>query len=81
MTQLELAQKHEIEQLQKKLELMKKLSTTNGFYQYYFSKLKDFPFNYECFAHVNDLYYNLFGVERYTSFDSFRNSLKNNLKK
>lgn len=72
MTQLEIAQKHEIEQLQKKLELMQKLSTTNGFYQYYFSKLNDFKFNYECFAEVNNLYYSLFGVERYTSWDSFR---------
>jgi len=77
MTQLEIAQKHEIEQLQKKLELMKKLSTTNGFYQYYFSKLKDFKFNYECFAHVNDLYYKTFGIERYKSYESFRRSLNN----
>lgn len=72
MTQLEIAQQHEIEQLQKKLELMKKLCTTDGFYQYYFSKLNDFKFNYECFAYVNDLYYKHFGVERYKSYESFR---------
>jgi hypothetical protein len=78
MTQLELAQKHEIEKLQEKLELMKKLGTSNGFYKYYFAQLKHHNFNYECFAKVNDLYFTLFGVERYTSWDSFRNSLKNN---
>lgn len=81
MTNLELAQEHEIKKLQEKVALMKQLATTEGFYKYYFQKLNSFKFNYECFNYINNLYFQLFGVERYKSWESFRQSLNNpNLK-
>ncbi|WP_281225379.1 hypothetical protein [Flavobacterium aquiphilum] len=61
-----------IEQLEKKIELMRKLSTTTGFYLHYFSELKNHKSNKQCFDGVNELYHSLFGEYRYSDFNSFK---------
>ncbi|WP_369616925.1 hypothetical protein [Flavobacterium sp. CFS9] len=65
----------EIEKLQEKVELMRKLSTASGFYSYYFSKILEYPSNKACFHSVNELYHELFGQYRYSDYDYFRVSL------
>lgn len=62
----------ENEKLKMKLELMQKLCSTQKFYQYYFSELKNYKTNTECFNAVNDQYLKLFGVYRYSDWDSFK---------
>jgi hypothetical protein len=62
----------EITKLQEEFELIRQLGRSNGFYMYYFSKLKDFKTNIDCFHHVNDLYYKYFNEYRYSSYNSFR---------
>lgn len=51
-----------------------------GFYRYYFSELRYFKTQKECFQHVNDLYHFLFGEYRYESYTSFSNGFKIKLK-
>lgn len=70
-TQLEIAQAHELEVLMQKIELMRQLSSTNGFFQYYFKNLNNYKTNTDCFNHCNDLYFELFGVYKYSSMQSF----------
>ena len=72
MTQLEIAQKHEIEKLQEKLQLMIQLSTREGFYKFYFSKLNEYETNVKCFNEINEIYRSIFGEYRYSDFNSFR---------
>lgn len=66
----------EILKLKKENELMRKLATTEGFYQYYFSQLPFFSSNLDCFNHINETYYNFFNEYKYSSYDSFK-KLKN----
>lgn len=47
-----------------------------GFYQYYFNDLKHHPTQIECFNHVNDLYFDIYGEYRYESYQSFSNQYK-----
>jgi len=65
----------ENEKLRAKMELMQKLSTAQKFYAYYFTKLKEFPSNKACFDHVNEQYFTLFGVWRYSDYNSFKGRL------
>lgn len=61
----------QIEELQAENKLMRQLATSTGFYEYYFSQLKHHRTNIECFNHVNDLYFDIFGEYRYASYYSF----------
>lgn len=81
MTQLELAQKAELEKLQAQNELMRKLATKSGFYHFYFTKINDFKTNIECFNYCNELYHSLFGEYRYSSNESFKNNNAQKFKK
>lgn len=64
-------QQLKIEELQKENKLMRQLATPTGFYEYYFKQLKHHQTNMECFNHVNDLYFEIFGEYRYSSYYSF----------
>lgn len=67
-------QKHltqKIDRLIKENSLMKKLATSQGFYEYYFSQLNNYKSNVECFEAVNELCFEIFGEYRYSSYKSF----------
>lgn len=66
-----------IAQLEAEIQLMKRLTTSVGFYEYYFSQLKYHTTNVECFNKVNETYFNIFGEERYSDYRSFMISNKN----
>jgi hypothetical protein len=61
----------QMQELKTQIKLLKQLGTAEGFYQYYFSELKNYRTNIECFNAVNDLYLDLFGEYRYSSWHSF----------
>lgn len=64
----------QIESLQQENKLMKKIATTQGFYQYFFSQLKNHRTANECFNNVNDIYFDFFGEYKYSSWFSFRSN-------
>jgi hypothetical protein len=64
----------------RKIDLMKKLSTSKGFFQYYFSLLKSSVTNEDAFCKVNELYLQHFGETRFNNYIEFRNSLKSSFK-
>lgn len=68
-------------QLAQKYALAKQLGTTVGFFMYYLDSLCKFNTQTETFNNVNLLYYKIFGVYKYSDYDSFRHSLKHYLKK
>jgi hypothetical protein len=61
-----------IAKLEKENELMKKLSTSKGFYEYYFEFLKVSKTKVQAFNNVNKLYLNFFGRKRYDDFSTFK---------
>jgi hypothetical protein len=71
MNQIEIANR-EIERLKKITDLMRKLATNDGFYHYYVSRLGKHKNNRECFEEVNDLFFELFGEYKYSSYGSFK---------
>lgn len=66
-----------------KEELMRKIGGANnlGFFQYYFDMLPGFRTKYECFNHVNEQYFDLFGEYRYTDYNSFRKQYNSKIHK
>ena len=72
----------QLREMEEQNRLMRTLGTRTGFYEFYFKELgkrnaKGGPkhrTNFECFNYVNELYLGLFGEERYTSYNSFRNA-------
>lgn len=64
----------QIQELQKQNELMRKLATPNGFYEYYFSQLPKHRTQESCFNAVNEMYFYFFGEYLYSSYTSFANS-------
>lgn len=72
----EIALRKEIEKLRADNELMKKLSSTSGFFDFYFEKLKVSKTNVEAFELANNKYYELFGAFKYVSETAFRHSLR-----
>lgn len=70
-----LQQERELVLLQLKVKLMQKLATASGFFSYYFENLKSFLKREQCFNHVNDLYFELFGHYRYDSYSNFKNNV------
>ena len=61
-----------IAKLERENEIMSKLSTSSGFYKYYFSKLPNFETQKKCFDFVNKQYCLLFGELRYDSYEHFK---------
>ncbi|MBF05016.1 MAG: hypothetical protein CMP76_17200 [Flavobacterium sp.] len=72
MTALEQHLQAEIEKLRKEKLIMKKIGTSTGFYEYYFSELCNFTTNLECFNAVNELHFDFFGEYKYAGYESFR---------
>lgn len=72
MNQQEIAAHAEEQKYREKCELMRKLYTPQGFFQYYFSKLSEFNTDKECFEALNDLHEELFGVPRYSDYYCFK---------
>lgn len=72
ITQHHLAVQAENERLKKENELMKKIASTEGFYDFYFKQINCFKNRREAFKYVNDLYKKHFGCYRYADYDSFR---------
>lgn len=62
----------EIEKLKTENEIMSKISTSIGFYEYFFKELKNYKTEIECFNEVNKLYFNLFGVYRFENYQTFK---------
>lgn len=79
--QKKLADQVELEKLQKKVERMQELVPINGFYKAYFKMLNESESNTAAFNKLNDEYFELFGVYRYSSWDVFRNAMKSHNKK
>jgi hypothetical protein len=76
MTALEKHLQAELEKSKQKIATMQKIATSIGFYDFYFSNLKNFETEVKCFHYVNDLYFEFFGEYKYSSYNSFR-KLKN----
>lgn len=74
ITQQDIANLAQEEKYRAQVEVMRKIATATGFYEYFFSVLSIFPTRSEAFNYVNDLYYELFGEYRYTSYNSFLDS-------
>lgn len=70
-----------IQKLKKEKEIICKIATSSGFYQYYFEQIKCYKTNVECFEAVNDLYFKYFGEYKYSSYNSFRTLRNKQLKK
>ncbi|QKJ62304.1 hypothetical protein [Flavobacterium sp. M31R6] len=66
-----------ITKLEKENEIMKKLSTSIGFYESYFEELKNYVSKELAFEKVNNLYLELFGVKRYDNFLQFCGMIRN----
>lgn len=64
-----------IKNQQEQIEIMKKLGTASGFYNYYFNQLPNFKSTSDCFNYVNKLYYQFFGEFRYSSFNTFQSTV------
>ena len=65
----------------KKYILAQKLGTRKGFFLFYFDQLPKFNTQTDCFNAVNMLHYEIFGEEKYSSYDSFRRRVLEILKK
>lgn len=65
-----------VQKLKKENEIICKIATSSGFYEYYFEQLKHYKTNIDCFEYVNNLYCQYFGEYKYSSYDTFR-KLKN----
>jgi hypothetical protein len=73
MTPLQKAQQIEFEKVQKENELMKRLSTREGFFKFYYQECKNFETNKQAFDHTNEMYFDLFGQYRFADYISFKN--------
>lgn len=70
-----------VQKLKKENEIICKIATSSGFYEYYFEQLKHHKTNVDCFEYVNNLYFDFFGEYKYASYNSFRTLRNKNLKK
>jgi hypothetical protein len=61
-----------IAKIEKENEIMRSLSTRQGFYNEFFKELKTAASNKAAFEKVNELYHNLFGQYRYSDWNSFK---------
>ena len=69
-------------ELETENQLIKKLATHVGFYNYFFEMLKTSKTNLEAFNRANDQYFEFFGEYKYSCYRSFSNvnKRKNNKK-
>lgn len=66
---------------EEKLALAKKLNTAEGFVDEYQKRLYDYPRNVDAYYSVEQDYYNLFGRQRYSCYQSFHTILRRILKR
>jgi hypothetical protein len=66
-----------VENLKNENKIMHKISTSFGFYSFYFENLKNYKTENECFNEVNELYFNLFGVYKYENYQTFKSTIFN----
>ena len=69
-------------ELETENQLIKKLATNVGFYNYFFEMLKTSKTTLEAFNRANDQYFEFFGEYKYSCYRSFSNvnNRKNNKK-
>lgn len=72
MNHLTSAQITDLEQLLSENKIMKQLARRQGFFDYYFAECKNHKTNHAAFDAVNDLYFELFGVYRYSDYNTFK---------
>lgn len=72
MENLEIAYKALLERKQKEIDLIRLLVKRGGFYQYYFKICNEHKTREDAFEYLNNLYFELVGEFRYSSYDSFR---------
>lgn len=51
--------------------VIRKIATAKGFYDYYFAIIPEFSTRIEAFNYVNELYFELFGEYKYSSYQNF----------
>jgi hypothetical protein len=61
-----------IAKIEKENERLRLLSSSKGFYAEYFKELITAKSNKEAFDTVNEEYYKLFGIYRYSDWNSFK---------
>lgn len=78
LTQQDIINLAQEEKYRAQVEIIRKIATARGFYEYFFSLLPDprFRTRNEVFEYVNTTYYELFGEYKYSSYQSFLNSKK-----
>ncbi len=69
------ALKLEVTKLREENELIKKLSSLSGFFEYYFQQCRSEKYRTEAFEKANETYRQLFGKERFPSHESFKMAL------
>ena len=76
----------QLNEMRQQVELMRSLATRSGFFKQYFKELarkeQGKPVhrtNYECFNHLNTVYFDLFGEYKYSTYNSFHVSYTNYL--
>ena len=78
MKKQELQLIEKIEQLKNENLIMKRLSTTTGFYKEYFESLKNHTSKENAFNFVNSTYEKYFQTKKYNSFEEFKNKISLN---
>lgn len=79
ITQHHLAVQTENEKLRKENEVMRKIASTDGFYDYYFKHIEKYSSRIDAFNHVNGLYEKYFGSKRYKNYYSFKRTINRKL--
>lgn len=66
---------------EEKLQLARKLNTAEGFVDEYQNRLYDYTRNIDAYYSVENDYYNLFGRNRYSCYQSFHTILRRIIKR
>jgi hypothetical protein len=66
---------------EERLQLARKLNTPEGFVEEYQKRLYDYPRNVDAYYSVENDYYDLFGRNRYSCYQSFHTILRRILKR
>lgn len=64
--------KLQLSKLKENSKLLRELITTRGFINYYYNNLSKFETRKEAFEFCNDKYYEITGVYRFASIQSFK---------
>lgn len=76
LSQQEIADRAQLEKFRAENELMRKIGTTAGFFNYYFEILPKHRTHIETFNDVNEQHFELYGEYKYSSHSSFLTVLK-----